>query len=228
MTLVRAEVDRALGGVEVELVVENDRPDELTFPFDPTADVTVVDDAGARFDMAWGTYTTEVVVPPRGRTTLFKGFFRGPLDEDRDLIVEVLRVPGVSDARWRLPRRGVGVPRPLQHAEVAGGEDVRLRIAEVARAPNGDLVVSIDVANGGERPVDFPFAPFQDLSLDGADGARLAPRWVEYEARVRVAPGEERRLARAAFAVAPRDDGGPLRLVLREAPEVGRVVWEIR
>lgn len=105
LTVENPRPSSALGGVQVDLLIQNARSDELAFQFDPGTQLTAIDNLGRPYHLRWAQYEGIVRVPPNQTARLARVFFEGPISDDRSawLKVELRQVPSGSVLRAVVP-----------------------------------------------------------------------------------------------------------------------------
>ncbi|MGH2461034.1 MAG: hypothetical protein ACRDIY_19425 [Chloroflexota bacterium] len=105
LTLDDALPSSGLGGIQVDLMVRNQRGTDLVFNFDPNAQIAATDNLGRVYHVRWAQYAGIVRVGPHQTTRLARVFLEGPLADARAtwLSVTVHQVPGAPGLRNVVP-----------------------------------------------------------------------------------------------------------------------------
>ncbi len=204
----------SLGGVTATIIVKNDRTNPLSFSFDPTYDLSLVDARGNSWQLRWAEYEGSPNVASGTSRQLTRAFFAGPVASAAvwPMTLTVERVPGVGTERWRISQHGQPtpsvdrasvqpVPTIAQPGPIAFTLDNPLPSSEL-----GGIQVDLMVAN--QRPTDlvFRFDPNAQLAASDNLGRAYRVRWAQYDGIVRVGPHQTTRLARVFFE-GPITDG---------------------
>jgi len=105
LSLANSLPSSGLGGVQVDLIVENQRGTDLVFRFDPNAQIAAADNLGRAYRVRWAQYDGVVRVGPQQQTRLARVFLEGPMADARAtwLTVTVTQVPGAPALRNVVP-----------------------------------------------------------------------------------------------------------------------------
>lgn len=95
----------ALGGIQVDLMIRNDRSTDLVFRFDPSAQLSAQDNLKRAYRVRWAQYDGIVHVGPHATARLARVFFEGPIGDAAAswLSVSVRQVPGAQSLRNVIP-----------------------------------------------------------------------------------------------------------------------------
>jgi len=98
LTLANVQPSSQLGGVQADLMLQNNQSSELVFRFDPNAQVSARDSLGHPYNVRWAQYGGVVHVAPRQTVRLARVFLAGPLDNGSPawVRVSVKQVPGTK------------------------------------------------------------------------------------------------------------------------------------
>lgn len=101
LTLANSLPSSGLGGIQVDLMVVNERDTDLVFRFDPNAQITASDNLGRAYHVRWAQYDGVVRVGPQQESRLARVFLEGPVADARAtwLSVTVTQVPGSQALR---------------------------------------------------------------------------------------------------------------------------------
>ncbi len=96
LTLANVEPSSALGGIQVDLELHNGLASDLVFQFDPSSQLSAVDNLGRSYQVRWAQYDGTVRVAPGATARLTRAFLSGPIAEDQTawLRVTLRQVPG--------------------------------------------------------------------------------------------------------------------------------------
>lgn len=85
-----------LGGVQVDLQIQNTQATDLVFQFDPNNQLTAVDNLSHTYYVRWAQYDGTVRIPAHSSAQLARVFFGGPIDNGNPawLKVTLRQVPG--------------------------------------------------------------------------------------------------------------------------------------
>ena len=99
------EVDSGLGGVQVDLLIENRQANDVVFNFDPNSQITAQDNLGRPYHLGWAQYAGSVHIGPNGTNRLARAFFEGPIGDAKAswLTIQIRQVPGTSVLATNVP-----------------------------------------------------------------------------------------------------------------------------
>jgi len=208
VTLALTSLDRqpSLGGVTATIVIANHRTSPLSFSFDPTYDLKVVDAHGKTWPLRWAEYDGAPNLADGATAQLARAFFAGPVSSAAawPLTVTVERAPGVGTVAWRVPRRGAPTPTVdrslLPLPVIAPTGPIRLTLANPQ--PNsglGGVQVDLMIQNARATDLVFRFDPSAQLSAADNLNRPYHVGWAQYDGVVHVAPHATVRLARVFF-----------------------------
>jgi hypothetical protein len=105
LTLANPQPSSGLGGIQVDLMIQNDRSTNLVFRFDPNAQLSAEDNLNRPYRVRWAQYDGVVRVAPHTTTRLARVFFEGPVADARAswLTVVVRQVPGAFSLKNVVP-----------------------------------------------------------------------------------------------------------------------------
>ncbi|HUX87166.1 MAG TPA: hypothetical protein VMW65_09205, partial [Chloroflexota bacterium] len=99
------EVNSGLGGVQVDLMIENRQANDLVFNFDPNSQLTAQDNLGRPYHLGWAQYDGIIHLGPNGTVRLARAFFEGPVSDAKAgwLTIQVRQVPGATALKTNVP-----------------------------------------------------------------------------------------------------------------------------
>lgn len=228
VTLTLASFDRepSLGGVSVTIDVVNGRPSPVSFAFDPSYDLRLVDARGSSWPLRWAEYTGTLTVSASSSARLVRAFFAGPVGVDTvwPLTLAADRTPAGRTVEWHVSQHGLPTPvvdrstMPLPPTPSPGPIVLQLTDPRPSSALGG---VQVDLTIQNSRPNDliFQFDPSAQLTaVDNLDRPYHV-RWAQYQGIVHVGPHQSGRLARVFFE-GPVSDGRSawLKVELHQVP----------
>jgi hypothetical protein len=85
-----------LGGVQVDLQIQNNQATDLVFQFDPNNQLSAVDNLSRPYDVRWAQYAGAVRVAAHSSAQLARVFFSGPIDNGNPtwLKITLRQIPG--------------------------------------------------------------------------------------------------------------------------------------
>ena len=106
LALENLDVNSALGGIEVAILLHNGTERGMSFSFKPETDLDLVDSLGHHYILRWAEYEGEVKVPAGGSIRLVRAFFDGVPSEDvQSLTVGVKHPPQLPEFSWTVDLR---------------------------------------------------------------------------------------------------------------------------
>lgn len=98
LSLANVQPSSQLGGIQADLMLQNNQSSDLVFRFDPNDQVSARDSLGRPYSVRWAQYGGVVHVAPHQSVRLAQVFLAGPLDNGNPtwLQVSVKQVPGTK------------------------------------------------------------------------------------------------------------------------------------
>ncbi len=218
----------SLGGVTATIVIENHRSSPLTFSFDPSYDVRLVDARGTSWPLRWAAYNGSVTLAPGKSVQLTQAFFAGPVAASTSwpLTVTVERAPGVGRVSWKIPEHGAATTSvdrlAAQIPTVVASGPVALSLSDpLPSSALGGIQVDLMIQNKRSTDLVFRFDPTAQLSAEDNLKRPYRVRWAQYDGVVHVGPHATERLARVFFEGPITDAAATwLTVSLRQVPGV--------
>lgn len=208
VTLVLTSVDRqpSLGGITLTVVIENQQAAPLSFAFDPSYDLTMVDARGNPWALRWAEYTGSPTVAAGASAQLVRAFFAGPVASSSvwPLTLSVERAPLIGRVTWTIAARGTSPPSvdaagPRLPVVTPSGA-VSLRLANPRPSSGlGGIQVDLLIRNSRSTDLVFRFDPGAQLTAEDNLGRPYHVRWAQYGGTVHLRPHAAARLARVFF-----------------------------
>lgn len=216
----------SLGGAIATFEIENHRSSALSFAFDPTYDVRLVDAHGKAWPLRWAAYDGSPKVAGNSSAQLARAFFAGPVGDAKSfpLTVSVERVPSVGKVTWKVSDHGsptpVAVRSALQLPVLKPAGPVALTLANPQ--PNsalGGIQVDLMVHNAQSKDLVFQFDPNAQITAEDNLHRPYHVQWAQYAGKVHVGPHATVRLARVFFSGPIADaQASYLTVSLRQVP----------
>jgi len=98
LSLANVQPSSQLGGIQADLMLQNNQSSDLVFRFDPNDQVSARDSLGRPYSVRWAAYGGVVHVAPHQSVRLAQVFLAGPLDNGNPtwLQVSVKQVPSTK------------------------------------------------------------------------------------------------------------------------------------
>lgn len=209
VTLALTSLDRqpSQGGVTTTIVIANHQSSALSFSFDPSYDLKLVDARGNTWPLRWAEYDGSPKLAAGASAQLARAFFAGPVASAAawPLTVSVERAPRVGNVSWRVSQHGTPTPEFVRSSlpkipTVAATGPIALTLTN-PQPSSGLGGIQADLVIQNDRATDLVFRFDPNAQVSAADNLNRPyhVRWAQYDGVVHVAPHATARLARVFF-----------------------------